>query len=411
MWSVIRKRQGLSPNRVPTRPDTAYACHQRCIQLHEVRPDVPPSDPTAFSKAYGDFVYVKICRWMLDEREHVRLQAVEHLLERYTEKRERCVESLPYNLLPVLLMALEKDESAAVRERAGLSLELLIRETQTQKLMLESAELLAEGEGVDGTTGKGAPGKSPALRNARPILASLHDESEDVVVTGLRVVLACHTWQNAFALTEALVQAGLLSRLVELIQHPNTSIALFACSAIRQVFQVKEAHVQLLRLRVVAAVTDAIRVTDAVLLMAEAAEVLSLIAEYPQGRRDAVECRTLEVLQPHLHNTSLTLRVALFGAIAQITILEKAKIQATELGIPAQLVQEMESEDERDVLMHMLRLLYNLAEWPAARVVLRACLPRVTALKSIAEGDDIVMLALQQSETVLSKKGPLPAST
>ncbi|KPA77115.1 hypothetical protein ABB37_07430 [Leptomonas pyrrhocoris] len=401
MWTVIRKRQGLSPNKAPNRPDTDYGCHQRCIQLHEVRPDVPPSDPTAFSKAYGGFIYMKIRRWMLDEREHVRLQAVDHLIECYTEKREHCVASLPYNMLPILLLALERDESAAVRERAGLALEMLVRETQTQKLLLESPDLFEEQEGLPVK-------KAAALRNVSPILASLHDTNDDVVVTGLRVVLSCHAWQNSFAVTAALVQGGILPRLVELIQHTNTSVAMFACSATRQAFQVKEAHVQLLRLHVVSAVTSAIVATDAVPLIAEAAEVLSLIAEYPQGRRDALACRTLEALLPHFSNGNLTLRVALFSAAAQITVLEAAKMQATELGIPALLVHEIAREDERDVLMHMLRLLYNLAEWPTARAALRECLPRIAALKSVAEGDDVVMLALQQGETILNKKGAMP---
>ena len=407
MWTVIRTRQGLSPNRAPSRPDTDYAYHQRCIQLHEVRPDVPPSDPTAFSKAYGDFIYVKIRRWMLDEREDVRMQAVEHLIECYTEKREHCVTSLRYNLLPILLLALEKDESAAVRERAGLALELLVRELQTQKLLLESTDLFGEKEQMGESAESGSRVKAPALRNVGPILASLHDSSEGVVLTGLRVVLACHAWRNHFALTAALVDGGLVPRLVELIQHPNASVAMFARSATRLVFQVKEAHVQLLRLGVVSAVTAAIAHAEAVPLVAEAVEVLSLIAEYPQGRRDAVECRALEALQPHFHNDNLTLRVAIFNAAAQITVLETAKMQATELGIPAQLVQEMAREDERDVLMYMLRLLYSLAEWPAARAVLRDCLPRITALESIAEGDDVVMQTLQQAKSILSKNGAI----
>ncbi|KPI84761.1 hypothetical protein ABL78_6179 [Leptomonas seymouri] len=402
MWTVIRKRQGLSPNVAPSRPDAEYACHQRCIQLHEVRPDVPPSDPAVFSKAYGDLIYVKIRRWMLDEREDVRLQAVEHLLELYTEKREHCVMSLQYTVLPILLLALESDESAAVRERAGLALEVLVHESQAQKLLLESKDIFEEQEELP-------VGKTPALRNVSPILASLHDPNDDVIVTGLRVVLSCHAWQNSFAVTAALVQGGLLPRLVELIQHPNTSVAMFACSATRQAFQVKEAHVQLLKLHVVSAATSAIRSTEVVSMIAEAAEVLSLIAEYPQGRRDALECRTLEALCLHFSNENLTLRVAVFNAAAQITVLEAAKMQATELGIPEMLVREVAGEDERDVLMYMLRLLYSLAEWPAARVVLRECLPRIDVLKSIAEGDDVVMLALAQCEGILNKKGPTPS--
>lgn len=409
MWTVIRKRQGLSPNRAPNRPDTVYASHHRCIQLHEVRPDVPPTDPTAFSKAYGDFLYVKIRRWMLDERDDVRLQAVESLVETYTEKREHCVASLSYNLLPILLLALQKDESAAVRERAGLALELLVRESQAQKMLLEAADLFPAEE-EDDREAAAAPAKSPAQRNVRPLLAALHDVSDDVIVTGLRVVLACHAWQNNFAVTAALVQSGLLPRLVELVEHANTSVAMFACSAMRLTFQVKEAHVQLLRLGAMKAVTAAIRSTDAVPLIAEAAEVVSLLAEYPQGRRDAVEHQTLDALLPHFGNDNLTLRVALFSAAAQITVLETAKMQAADLGVPALLAAEMEGEDERDVLMHMLRLLYSLAELPAARMVLRDSLPRIAALKSIAEGDDAVMNALSEGEKILHKKGPMASA-
>ncbi|CBZ24582.1 conserved hypothetical protein [Leishmania mexicana MHOM/GT/2001/U1103] len=398
MWSVIRRRQGLKPNEAPSRHDTPYSAHQRCIQLHAVRPDVPYISPTTFSKAYGDFLYAKIRRWLLDERVHVRLHAADHLVELYKEKREHCVQSLVYDMLPILLSTLEKDESAALRERAGMALELLVREAQTQRL------LLGGGPTEDAPFSTSAGKQTAPTPHLAAILASLRDESDEVVVAGLRVVLACHMAHNAFSVTAAMIQGGLIPVLIGLIQSTHTLTQIVACSATRQLFQVKEAHVELLKLGIVATVTKAIINTDVAALVAEAAEVASLIAEYSQGRRDAVACGTLASLLPHLHNSNLTLRVAVYSAAAQITVLEAAKMQATEVGYPEQLVGELASEDERDVLMHMLRLIYNLAEWPTARVTLRECLPRITELLEIAEGDEGVMFALSQADRILKKK-------
>ncbi|KAI5690799.1 hypothetical protein MNV84_01414 [Leishmania braziliensis] len=398
MWSVIRRHQGLAPNKSPVRHDSPYSAHQHCIQLHAVRPDVPYMSPTAFSKAYGEFLYVKIRRWLLDERIDVRLQAVEHLVELYKEKREHCVQSLAYDMLPILLSTLEKDESTVLRERAGMALELLVRELQTQRLLLKGD--FTEDAPFSLSAGK----QTSPLPHLGAILASLRDERDEVVVAGLRVVLACHMWQNSFAVTAALVQGGLISVLIGLTQSTNISAQTLACSAMRQVFQVKEAHVEFLKLGGVVALTEAIANTDALALVAEAAEVASLIAEYAQGRRDAVACGTLAILFPHLPNPNLTLRVAVYSTAAQITVLEAAKIQATEVGYPEQLVREMASEDERDVLTHMLRLIYNLAEWPTARLTLRACLPRIAELMRIVEDDDAVVFALSQAEKILKKK-------
>ncbi|KAK7198898.1 hypothetical protein NESM_000856400 [Novymonas esmeraldas] len=403
MWTVIRQRQGLSPNERPTRQDTPYSAHQRCIQLHEVRPDVPYMCPTDFSKAYGDFVYLKIRRWLLDERVDVRQQAADHLVELYTEKREHCVHSLAFDLLPILLSTLEKDESAALRERAAAALELLVRETQAQRLLLQRESVTGASGGAGDATAASAA-TLPLPPHLASLLAALHDDSDEVVVAALRVVVACHAWQNSFAVTEALVQGGLVPVLIRLMLSPSASVQVFACSATRLVFQVKEAHVQFLKCGGVATLTKAIAGTEAVALVAEAAEAVSLIAEYPQGRRDAVSSGTLASLLPHLHNTNLTLRVAVYSAAAQVTVLEAAKMQATELGYPEQLSSEIAGEDERDVLMHMLRLIHSLAEWPAARVTLRACLPRIAALRHIADGDDGVLLALSQAERILSKK-------
>ncbi|AYU76900.1 hypothetical protein conserved [Leishmania donovani] len=398
MWSVIRRRQGLEPNEAPLRHDAPCSAHQRCILLHAVRPVIPYTSPTAFSKAYGDFLYAKIRRWLLDERADVRLHAADHLVELYKEKREHCVQSLAYDMLPILLSTLEKDESAALRERAGMALELLVREAQTQRLLL------------GGGSSEDAPFSTLAGRQTAPtphlaaILASLRDESDEVVVAALRVVLACHMAHNAFSVTAALVQGGLIPVLIGLIQSTNTLTQMVACSATRQLFQVKEAHVELLKLGIVATLTTTIIKAEAVALVAEAAEVASLIAEYAQGRRDAVACGTLASLLPHLHNANLTLRVAVYSAAAQITVLEAAKIQATEVGYPEQLVGELAREDERDVLMHMLRLIYNLAEWPTARVTLRECLPRIAELLQIADGDEGAMFALSQADRILTKK-------
>ncbi|KAG5484806.1 hypothetical protein LSCM1_06632 [Leishmania martiniquensis] len=397
MWTTIRRRQGLEPNEAPERHDTAYSAHQRCILLHAVRPYAPYISPTTFSKAYGDFLYVKIRRWLLDERVDVRLQAVDHLVELYKEKREHCVQSLAYDMLPILLSTLKKDENAALRERAGMALELLVREIQTQR------ELLGESF-VEGTSSVSAGKQTAPPEHLAAILASLQDEADEVVVAGLRVVLACHMWHNSFAVTAALVRGGLIPVLIRLIQSTHTSTQMLACSAMRQLFQVKEAHVELLKLDCVATLTKAIANTEAAALVAEAAEVISLIAEYAQGRRDAVACGTLTCLLPHLRNPNLTLRVAVYSAAAQITVLEAAKVQATEVGYPDQLVGEIANEDERDVLMHMLRLIYNLAEWPVARVPLRGCLPRVAELLQIAEDDNDVIFALSQAEKILTKK-------
>ncbi|GET86727.1 hypothetical protein, conserved [Leishmania tarentolae] len=398
MWSVIRQRQGLMPNEAPSRNEASYNAHQRCILLHAVRPNVPYISPTAFSKAYGDLVYSKIRRWLLDERVSVRLQAVNHIVELYKKKREHCVQSLAYDMLPILLSTLEKDESPALRERAAMALELLVREARTQRLLLGGGST----ENASFSTSTGAQ-RAPAPHLAA-ILGSLRDESDEVVVAGLRVVLACHMAHNEFSVTSALVQGGLLPLLIGLIQSTNTVTQIVACSATRQLFQVKEVNVELLKLGIVTTLTKAISTTEAAALVAEAAEVVSLIAEYAQGRRDAVACGTLASLLPHLHNGNLTLRVAVYGAAAQITVLEAAKMQATELGYPQQLACEFASEDERDVLVHMLRLIYNLAEWPKARVTLRECVSRIAELQQLAADDADVMFALKETDRILKKK-------
>lgn len=387
MWTVIRRHQGLSANTSPfdhLENEEKYERHQTCILMHETKANVPSIDPKVFTKAFDRLIFEKISRWLLDENPEMRIQAADQLIELYIEKRENCILSLSYDILPILITLLCTDEVAEIRERAAAALEIVVKEPMAQDFLIKMEKR----------------GEEPLER----LLGSTSDPCDAVVVLALRVLIACNSRLSLHIITESLVQLGCIhSYLKLLVERENPIVKAVVCSALLPTFDVKESFITFLAHEGMRLVTAALRIDDATLI-STAAEVISRAAEFPEGKRDAVRCRTLEALQPYLNHENLTTRVSVVAALAQLTVLEPAKYQSVEINLPQDIIQQISVEEERDVLIFLAKLIYNIAEFPEGREKIRSCQVRLQELLPFA-GDDVnIVAALNEAIGKLSQR-------
>lgn len=386
MWQVIRKEQGLDPNESPyatCTPIQEYGAHQQTIMLHEARANIPFIDPKIYTKAYANFNFEKMRRWLQEEDSNMRIQAINELIDVYVERREYCVQSLSYDFLPLLLSLLSTDEVSEMRERAGAALELLLKE-RSAKLALLALE---------------DAGEDPFA----VMLGALQDASDGVVVVTLRALISCHSAYNNYLITEKLVGLGCVPSYINLLKGQNPIVQAAACAALMTVLDITGTIASFLELGGIKAVTDAVATGD-LMVVAEGAELISKSTESPQARKDAVECNSTSVLAPYLQHENLSVRVPVAAALAQITILEDARFQAVRQNLPSVILGLMETEDERDVVIHVARLITHLSEYPAGREALRPVQLRLEELLTLVEEDPAVTVALQTAVTTLSKK-------
>lgn len=398
MWAVIRRAQGLSLNEEPAAASSPVDCYdrnQRCILMHEAKAAVPYMDPRIMTRAYGEFHYEKVRRWLLDDDARLRLQAADQLIEMYTEQREHRVRSLAYDALPILFSILCADEEEVLRERAGAALEMLVREPITQDQIIKAEALGPEAH----------PGGMTPLD--RVLTVALQDSCDAVVALVLRVTVACHSYTNSFAVTERLVALDAIPKILERVAvSENPLVCALACASLVPVFDIKEAHVIFQRCDGVRIVTEAIRTAEDDMLVAEAAEALSRAAEWPQGKRDAVTCKTISALINHMDTGNLTARVAVLAALAQITVWEPARFQALETDRCTTAITALVAvEDERDVIAHLAQLIFHLSDEPGGRRALRPCRDRLIELLGFADSEDLtVRLVLQNAVDTLARK-------
>lgn len=390
MWSIIRARQNLSPNADPCNQvskESKYEIHQHRIFAHECKPCVPWIEPKIFTLPYSNLVFDKIRRWLLDEDAFVRVQAADRLIALYVNKRENCVESLSYEILPLLVSTMCSDEDAVVRARAVTALELLVQESQAQYSLLEMEKA----------------GDQPLER----ILSALNDEDDAVVVLTLRVITACHAHHNTFAITEVFIGLGSIPAILHVMERDDVTVKTAACSALVPIFDVKEAFLILLQQGGLARLTQILssspHVSDA-MLIAEAAEVITRASEYEGGKREGTQQRTLQALMPYLDFDDLSARVAVTAAMAQLTQHKSGKELAIEIDLPESLVACLSREDERDVLMFMSKLIYNVANHPKARPRLRPCLARLGELLEWANDDEAIAASIVTAMRELERR-------
>lgn len=386
MWSVIRRHQGLSSNRnefASLSNESKYQRHQMCILMHEAKANVPSIDPKIFTKAFDRLIFEKIARWILDEDPEMRIQAADQLIELFVEKREHCILSLSYNILPILIAVLCTDEVTEIRERAAAALEILLKEPLGQDLLISMEKR----------------GEEPLER----LLSATSDSSDSVVVLTLRVLVACNGGLSLHITTEALVQLGCIQCYLDiLVKRENPIVKAVVCSALLPTFDVKESFITFLDHEGMRIVTEALRVDDAT-LVSTAAEVISRVAEFPEGKRDAVRCGTLEALQPYLNHENLTTRVSVVAALAQLTVLEPGKYQAVKINLPQSVIEQIDVEEERDVLIFLAKLIYNIAEYPDGREKIKGCQGRLHELLLFAGEDAEIIAALNEAIEKLSQ--------
>ncbi|EPY19921.1 hypothetical protein STCU_00386 [Strigomonas culicis] len=386
MWQVIRRQQGLDLNESPyaaCTPIQAYGAHQQTILLHETRANIPYIDPKIYTKAYGDFNFEKMHRWLEEADSNLRLQAINELIDVYVERREYGVQSLSYGYLPLLLSLLSSDKVSDMRERAGTALEILLRERAAQLALLELE----------------AKGQKPLS----VLLEALQDSFDGVVVITLRALISCHSAYNGFLITDKLVSLGAVGSYIELVKGQNTVVQAAACAALIAVLDLPDAVAPFLSLGGLQAATAALTTGD-VTVVAQGAELISKATETTQARKEALACSSIATLAPYLPHDNLSVRVPVAAALAQITILEDARSQAVKDHLPATVLDLMQTEDERDVVVHVARLMTHLGEYPAGRAALKAGVPRLQDLLNLVEEDPAVAVALQTAIDTLSKK-------
>ncbi|KAF8302803.1 hypothetical protein TcYC6_0043030 [Trypanosoma cruzi] len=376
MWSVIRALQGESPACEDNFAESRYERNQRCILMHEMKRYPRSLDPEIFTRPFGELEYEKVRAWMLDDRVGRRRQAVDHLLELYVLQRENVIRSLRYGFLDVLLSTLHNDESEEMRCKSAEALAFLLRETKGLDMLLAMDD-----EG--GTIGK--------------LLKALDDPSKEVVILVLRVTIACRAAYNAYEATVRLVKYGFIECCIALLRHEEVRVSATACSALATIFSVKEAFIRFIRSGGMAEVTEALK-RNGVFVASEAAEVVTQAAVYRLGKKAAVNHCTLVALRPYMTHDNLRVRTAVTGAVAQLTIYEPGKQQAVDENIAPILLELLMHEEERDVLVNVLKTFVNVAEHPAGR---RQLLGAKDRLQFIArEADDYQPLNLSVAEAL-----------
>ncbi|RNF13987.1 uncharacterized protein Tco025E_05998 [Trypanosoma conorhini] len=376
MWSVIRRLQGESPSSEGACGESRCERNQRCIMMHEMKRYPRSLDPDIFTRPFGELEYEKVRLWMLDESVDKRRQAMNHLLELYVLQRENVVRSLRYGFLDVVLSTLHHDESEEMRCKAAEALAFLLRETNGLDMFLAMDD------------------EKAALSE---LLKALDDPSREVVILVLRVTIACRAAYNAYEATLRLVKYGFIERCIALLRHEEDRVAATACSALVTIFAVKEAFIQFIRAGGMEEVTEALKRSDP-FVVAEAAEVVIQAAVYRLGKKAAVNHNTLVALQPYMLHDNLRVRTAVTGAVAQLTIYEPGKQQAVDENVATILLELLMQEEERDVLVNVLKTVVNVAEHPAGRRQLLGAKDRLLFIAR--EADDYQPLTSSVAEAL-----------
>ncbi|KAH9599664.1 hypothetical protein LSM04_007081 [Trypanosoma melophagium] len=380
MWSVIRRLQGVSPDDGDIPAETRLEHNQRCIMMHEMRPYPHPLDPNIFTRPYGELEYEKVRVWMLNDDVSRRIQAINHLLELYVMQRENAIRSLKYGFLELLLSTLHHDEEEEMRCKAADALALLLREPKALEFLLA----------MDDEKG-----------TLRELLTTLDDPSSEVVVRAVRVLMGCRAAYNGYEAITRLVRYGLVERCVRLLEPAGRAdkVAAAGCGGLAAALLVKEAFVRVVRAGGVGAATAVLAAPQPdPLAVAEAADALTLTAAYRLGKTAAVDAHTLAALRPHMRNENLRVRTSITAAVAQLTIYEPGKRQAVDEEIPAVLLALLMQEEERDVLVNVVKAIVNIAELPAGRRQLLAAKERLQFIAS--EADDYQPLTSSVAEAL-----------
>ncbi|RNE99459.1 hypothetical protein TraAM80_08179 [Trypanosoma rangeli] len=376
MWSVIRRLQGESPPGESTCGELRYERNQRCIMMHEMKRYPRTLDPDVFTRPFGEMEYEKVRAWMLHDSVDKRRQAMNHLLELHVLQRENVICSLRYGFLDVILCTLHHDESEEMRCKAAEALAFLLRETKGLDMFLAMDDEKA---------------------TLCELLKALDDPSSEVIILVLRVTIACRAAYNAYEATLRLVKYGFIERCIALLRHEEDRVTATACSALVTIFVVKEAFIQFIQADGMAEVTEALRRNDP-FVVAEAAEVVIQSALYRLGKKAAVNHNTLVALQPYMLHDNLRVRTAVTGAVAQLTIYEPGKQQAVDENVAELLLKLLMKEEERDVLVNVLKTIVNVAEHPVGR---RQLLVAKDRLQFIArEADDYQPLTSSVAEAL-----------
>ncbi|EAN79570.1 hypothetical protein, conserved [Trypanosoma brucei brucei TREU927] len=383
MWSVIRKLQGVPlDDDSDTSAESRIERNQQSIMMHEMKPHPRPLDPDIFTRAYGLLEYEKTRTWMLSEEFNKRVQAIDHLIELYTQQRENAVRSLRYGFLELLLSTLHNDEEETMRCKAAEALAMLLMEPLAVDMLLAMDD---------------------EKFTLRELLATLSDPSHEVVILSLRLILPCRMAFNSYEAIARLVKYNFIERGIALLRHPEDRVVATACTALVTIFSVKEAFIPFIRLGGMSELTVALHRDDP-FVISEAADVVTHAASYRMGKKAAVDCRTLVALMPHMLHQNLRVRTAVTGAVAQLTIYEPGKYQAVDEGLPPLLLALLMEEEERDVLVNVVKGIINVAEHPVGRKRLLGAKERLQSLSSVADDYQPLTSSICEALSQLERK-------
>nr|CCC95234.1 unnamed protein product [Trypanosoma congolense IL3000] len=382
MWTVIRALQGVPTDDECRYEESRYERNQRSIMMHEMRPYPPPIDPNVFTRAYGSLEYEKTRMWMLSEEFNKRIQAINHLLELYTQQRENAVLSLKYGFLELLLSTLHHDDEEVMRCKAAEALAMLLLEPVALDSLLSMDD---------------------EKETLRELLDAFSDSCYDVVVLSLRVIISCRAAYNSYEAITRLVRYGFIGRCIELLRHVEDRVVAAACAALGTIFSVKEAFIPFIKLGGVEELT-AVFQRENPFVIAEAADVAAHVASYRMGKKAAVKCCTLVVLMPYMHHESPRVRTAVTAAVAQLTIYEPGKYQAVQEGLPPLLLSLLMKEEERDILVNVVKGIINVAEHPEGRRQLLGAKERLQVLACVADDYQPLTSSICEALSQLERK-------
>jgi hypothetical protein len=363
----------------PATSATASRCSLtlRTIAMHETKPQPKPQDPTVLTAPYGNLVYRKLQEHLGHENVTLRRQAISHLYELFSQITEHIVSAVKTGILDTLMAALV-DPDDDMRTQTCIVLELVVKNATGQQALLgRGTEYLAK------------------------ILSAVDDSCSDVVIEALRVLAACNMSFNENESTKRLIRIGAVPIYVRKLRDSDDGVVCSACTAIGKVFDVKEGFIHVMEAGGVAALTDAIRRASEIMVLVEVAEVLSLVAFYGAGKQAAIQCRTAELLIPHIPHESVAVRSSIAAALAALTVSERGKSQAIEGGVVDIVANALLQESERDVLMNQIKVVSNIAEHPVARPVLESIVPRLQEIAQLAQGYEPLVQAADRAVAII----------
>lgn len=382
MWSVLRRQQGdyyeKQPHvRVPpgaegrlSKVDLAL----RTIAMHETKPYAAPQDPLVLTTPYGSVVYAKIVKNLSHENVVLRRQAVSMLLDLYLLKGEHVMESLSAGVLDALLERLS-DPDDDMRTQACIALEFIIKQPKGQEVVLSRDTAVL-----------------------KRFLDATEDSCSDVVVEALRLLASSHAVYNEYESTKRLVEKlGVVPTYVKKIQDRDDAVICTACSAAAKVFDIKEAFIPFITHGGVEAVTSALKRTEEAMTVVEACEVISKLGMFQLGLERCTKVKTIAALLPHIRHENVAVRTSSSAAVAQLVVHAEGKQLALESAAIDILATAVETEDERDVLMNLVKGIGLLSEHPKAREPLKAVANRLRDVVSLAEDYEPLRLGAQRA--------------